>query len=303
MGPQSPEVPEDKPYGKWSWVAPVFMMFGTFVLLYSFSPPEQEATNAPTVAVSIKPLHSIVAGIMDGVSSPQLIMSGMTSPHDYALKPSDARLLEKADVIFWIGPAMEASLVKPLSIISEKSRVVAMAPNEADPHIWLDPENVITMIDDITAQLNIADPYNEDRYTQNAVRMKERIEALNIDLRQRLTTVSHKSIIVYHDAYNHFAKSFGLNIAGTFAPTPDQRPGAARISAIRQMMASGGVHCLFKEPQFDAAILTTAIEGIDGARIADLDPIGTGLTPDKDLYFNLMKSNVEAIRSCLSETP
>ncbi|MBT5307949.1 MAG: zinc ABC transporter solute-binding protein, partial [Rhodospirillaceae bacterium] len=214
-----------------------------------------------------------------------------------------ARLLEKADVIFWIGPAMEASLVKPLSIISEKSRVVAMAPNEADPHIWLDPENVITMIDDITAQLNIADPYNEDRYTQNAVRMKERIEALNIDLRQRLTTVSHKSIIVYHDAYNHFAKSFGLNIAGTFAPTPDQRPGAARISAIRQMMASGGVHCLFKEPQFDAAILTTAIEGIDGARIADLDPIGTGLTPDKDLYFNLMKSNVEAIRSCLSETP
>ncbi|MBT7355784.1 MAG: zinc ABC transporter solute-binding protein, partial [Rhodospirillaceae bacterium] len=72
---------------------------------------------------------------------------------------------------------------------------------------------------------------------------------------------------------------------------------------IRQMMASGGVHCLFKEPQFDAAILTTAIEGIDGARIADLDPIGTGLTPDKDLYFNLMKSNVEAIRSCLSETP
>lgn len=306
MAPQPPQSPDQKPYGKWSWIAPVFMVLGIAVLLYTFSPPEPESVNGPHVAVSIKPLHSLVAGVMDGVGEPQLIMSGNASPHDYALKPSDARLLENAGVIFWIGPNMELALRKSLSTASEggnKALVVQMTNNEIDPHIWLDPVKAADIVEHTAEQLILADPYNADRYRQNAARMKERLVALHADLRQRLAPVSDKPFIVFHDAYGHFAKSFGLNVAAVFTPSTDRRPGARRIANIRKLMRDMGVRCLFKEPQFDSGLLATAIEGMDWARIADLDPIGTELAVGKELYFDLMKTNVNAVLGCLSETP
>lgn len=68
------------------------------------------ATAAPDVVVSVKPIHSLVAAIMRGVGEPQLIVDGAASPHTYNLRPSNARKLEKADVVFWVGPGLEAFL-------------------------------------------------------------------------------------------------------------------------------------------------------------------------------------------------
>ncbi|MHA1597571.1 MAG: zinc ABC transporter substrate-binding protein [Alphaproteobacteria bacterium] len=303
MGSQSPEPEFKKPYGKWSWTAPVFMIVAITFLLYVYSPPEQEITNGPVVAVSIKPLHSLISGVMNGVVKPNLILSGSASPHDYALKPSDARVIADADVVFWIGPNMEESLSKPLSTVDEKTRVVQMVRNEVDPHTWLDPARAAQMVEYAAEQLSQADPYNADRYRQNAIYMTERLEALHIELRQRLAPVRHKPFIVYHDAYEHFARAFFLNVAGAFTPTTDRQPGAKRIVAIRQLMRDTGVRCLFKEPQFDAALLSTAIEGIDGARIATMDPIGAAFAAGKEQYFSLIKSNVTAVADCLAATP
>lgn len=84
------------------------------------------ATAAPDVVVSIKPVHSLVAAIMRGVGEPQLIVDGAASPHTYNLRPSNARKLEKADVVFWVGPGLEAFLEKPLEALASKATVVEL---------------------------------------------------------------------------------------------------------------------------------------------------------------------------------
>ncbi|NTE55743.1 zinc ABC transporter substrate-binding protein [Agrobacterium tumefaciens] len=84
------------------------------------------ATAAPDVVVSIKPVHSLVAAIMRGVGEPQLIVEGAASPHTYNLRPSNARKLEKADVVFWVGPGLEAFLEKPLEALASKATVVEL---------------------------------------------------------------------------------------------------------------------------------------------------------------------------------
>lgn len=84
------------------------------------------ATAAPDVVVSIKPIHSLVAAIMRGVGEPQLIVEGAASPHTYNLRPSNARKLEKADVVFWVGPGLEAFLEKPLEALATKATVVEL---------------------------------------------------------------------------------------------------------------------------------------------------------------------------------
>ena len=78
------------------------------------------------VVASIKPVHSLVAAVMDGVGTPALIVDGAGSPHTYSLKPSQARELEKADVVFWVGHQVESFLEKPLEAIASKAKTVEL---------------------------------------------------------------------------------------------------------------------------------------------------------------------------------
>ncbi|WP_159951215.1 zinc ABC transporter substrate-binding protein ZnuA [Rhizobium sp. 18065] len=84
------------------------------------------ALAAPQVVVSIKPIHSLVASIMKGVGEPALIVEGAASPHTYSLKPSNARALENADVVFWVGHGLEAFLEKPLEALPAKAKIVEL---------------------------------------------------------------------------------------------------------------------------------------------------------------------------------
>lgn len=78
------------------------------------------------VAASIKPIHSLVAAVMEGVNEPGLIVDGAGSPHNWALKPSQAQMLESANVIFWVGHEMEAFLEKPMETVGANARSVAL---------------------------------------------------------------------------------------------------------------------------------------------------------------------------------
>lgn len=92
------------------------------IALFAASP----ALAAPAVVASLKPLHSLVAGVMDGVGEPQLLVRGAASEHGYALRPSDAARIEAADIIFWIGPDMETYLTGMLDTLAADATVVEM---------------------------------------------------------------------------------------------------------------------------------------------------------------------------------
>lgn len=82
--------------------------------------------ETPDVVVSIKPIHSLVTAIMQGIGEPALIVEGAASPHTYALKPSNAAALQDADVVFWVGRGLEAFLEKPLEALGNKATVVEL---------------------------------------------------------------------------------------------------------------------------------------------------------------------------------
>ena len=78
------------------------------------------------VVASVKPVHSLVSGVMDGVGTPDLIVQGSASPHTYSLRPSQARQLEDADLVFWMGHELESFLEQPLEAIATKAHVVEL---------------------------------------------------------------------------------------------------------------------------------------------------------------------------------
>ena len=73
------------------------------------------------VVASIKPIHSLVSYLMDGVAKPDLIVDGYASPHGFAMKPSHAKMLQNADIVFWVGEDLENFLEKPLNSIAKKA--------------------------------------------------------------------------------------------------------------------------------------------------------------------------------------
>jgi len=95
----------------------------TILSLVTFIAP---ANADVKVVTSIKPLHSLASYLMDGVGKPDLIVDGYASPHGFSMKPSHAKMLQNADLIFWVGEDLENFLEKPLSSIAKKAEKIEL---------------------------------------------------------------------------------------------------------------------------------------------------------------------------------
>ena len=98
------------------------LFVSTFSLLSFFSYAQAEIK----VIASIKPIHSLVSYVMDGVGTPEILVDGSSSPHSFQLKPSHAKMLQNADIVFWIGEDLETFLETPLDSIATNARKIAI---------------------------------------------------------------------------------------------------------------------------------------------------------------------------------
>lgn len=294
--------------------------------LWLLTVPGQVRANDPLVLVSIKPVHSLVATVMRGVGEPRLLVQGGASPHNFALRPSDARLLNRAGVVFRVGPALERFLDKPLQALTGDAMVVDLAEapgiqllpareggvwgehgheaeeipdhHQTDLHLWLDPRNAMVMANAIAAALSVADPGNARTYLTNSKALLGQLADLDRDLAARLHDVQGRAFVVYHDAYQYFEARYGLRALGTVTATPGHGVGARRLASIRNAIAEQGALCVFAEPQFRPKLAEILASGT-GARMGVLDPIGAGLKPGPGLYSTLMRNLAQAAVDCL----
>lgn len=288
------------------------------------------ASAAPSVVTSIKPVHSLVAGVMEGVGEPHLLIEGFASPHGYALKPSQAFLLQGADVVFWVGDILETSLKKPMETIAAGTLRVDLvdAPglkllplregdgfgkhdhadetvhgeihgeDAIDAHIWLDPENARAMVREIAIRLSEADPENVDLYKANAAGLDLKLAELTLRISKRLEPVKQARFIVFHDAYHYFEDRFDVQAEGTILLNPEVPASAEQVASTRKRIHDAGVSCVFSEPQFDSKLADVVLEG-SSARMTVLDPLGSALASGTDLYFELLDQTADAIADCL----
>jgi zinc transport system substrate-binding protein len=288
------------------------------------------ATAQPQIVASIKPVHSLVAAVMAGVGAPELIVHGAASPHTYALRPSDATRLGRARLVFWIGPAYEAFLAKPLATLADGARIVTLADAPGvivlparkggaweedehdhghehghgagetgrDGHLWLDPRNADAMVAAIAEALAAADPPHAAAYAANAAAARQRLAALDGELAATLGPVRGVAFVVFHDAYQYLERRYGLAAAGAVAVSPEQRPGARRVSELRTRIRQLGARCVFAEPQFEPALVKTLVAET-GARTGTLDPLGADLPDGPSLYEAMMRRLAESLVRCL----
>ena len=284
------------------------------------------ASDAPRVVVSIKPIHSLASHVMAGVASPELLLNGSQSPHNFALRPSDVRKIARADLIVWVGAGLEMPLAKTLKTAKSTTGIVELLKDpkidlletreEAhwdeqshgdhrhhshtlDPHIWLSPLNAERVVQLLVSELSRVDPVNREKYYANGVKTVLKLKQLDRDIKRQIQGVRHVPYLVFHDAYQHFERRYGLNAVGSVTVSPDRSPGARHVMALRNKIKGQTVRCIFSEPQFKPKLVQMLIKD-SKVKSGVLDPLGVDLPAGKDNYFKLMRNLAASLNQCLS---
>lgn len=292
------------------------------------------AADPPRVVVTLKPLHSLAAALLEGIARPDLLLDGAASPHAQALRPSQRRALQAADVVVWVGPELEGFLVKPLSVLPDRVRLVGLlgeTPNlhrlpmadgdgdqghghgdhghedhghhgheigAYDPHIWLSPENARAIARHLAAVL--APLVDDPRLGANAAALDARLQRLQADLAARLGPVRERPFVVFHPAYTYLVEAFGLHQAGAIALAPEQGSSARHLAELRERIDETGAVCAFREPQFSER----AVAGLardTGLKLAVLDPLGVDVPAGPGAYAAILEGMAASLAACLAK--
>lgn len=361
--------------------------------------------EAPRVAVDIAPVHSLVARVMEGVGTPDLIIPSGESPHGFSMRPSSAEALQEADVVFWIGHDLTPQLEDAIETLAENASVTELLESEGvtlldfregalfeahdhgdhedhddhghddhddheheeakaeehdhdhdhdhdehaehgdddhgheeaiakdhdhahddhgeeehadhddhdhedhadheghghgdhDPHAWLSVQNGSVWLNVIAAQLSSADPDNAGAYFANAAAARDEMAALTDEVSTILDPVRGGSFIVFHDAYQYFETDFDFPASGAISFSDASDPSPARIAEVQGRIRDEGVDCVLAEPQFNAGLVATVLEGTE-ANTSIIDPLGASLEPGSALYPQLIRNMANALAECL----
>ncbi|MCW8922926.1 MAG: zinc ABC transporter substrate-binding protein [Gammaproteobacteria bacterium] len=291
-----------------------------FLALLLFTSSTIAVAKPLNIVTSIKPVHSLVTGITQGVTKPKLLMSSNQSPHHYSLRPSERRMLAKADLIFWIGPGMESMMPRLLDSLKNKNRAVSLIQTpglnlmpirqlddghgehshdhghtKLDAHFWLNTHNADILIDAISQQLIQLDPEHKQQYQSNSQRLHGQVAELRNNLQQSLSAVK-KTFLTYHDGYQYFENEFNLQNAG-FIASSEFQPGARRISELKKIIQEKNIECIFYDAPNMPPILKSLLAE-NKAKALMLDPVGTSIPPGKKLWFELMNSLARQFINC-----
>ena len=289
------------------------------------------------VVVSIKPFHSLVSSVMQGVREPALLLNGNNSPHTHSLRPSAAVKLQNADLVFWGGENLEGFLAKPIHSLAAGARVVSFEDTPGlilwpvrsvkewqkldpdsendqdhlkkqeihrlpgnDPHIWLDPLNAQKITQNLVQILSEFDPENSQTYHSNGKKTILRLSDLDIQLETKMSSVSSKPYVVFHDAFQYFEKRYQLNPIASVTVSSGHSTSVGRLIDIRKKIKNKNDLCVFTEPQFSPKLVQTVISGTD-VKKGILDPIGTSISPGPEMYFTLLNNISHSISTCLKK--
>lgn len=286
------------------------------------------------VVASIKPLGFIASAIADGVTHTEVLLPDGASEHDYALRPSDVKRLQGADLVIWVGPEMEAFMQKSVSQLPQQKQLQLAALSEVKPllmkggdddddphagghhqaqssvedhhhgeynmHIWLSPEIARLSAVAIHDKLVEIMPENRAKFDANLQKFESGLADADKQVGSVLAPLKGKGYFVFHDAYGYFEKHYGLTPLGHFTVNPEIQPGAQRLHEIRTQLVEHKAVCVFAEPQFRPAVINAVARGTN-VRSGTLDPLGIDVMPGANSYTQFLSGLANQYASCLKE--
>ncbi|MDY3974115.1 metal ABC transporter solute-binding protein, Zn/Mn family [uncultured Veillonella sp.] len=172
-----------------------------------------------------------------------------------------------------------------------------------DPHIWLNPENVMKEVDAVVAAFSEVDPSNKAYYEANGKAYKEKLQALDASYKAFAASISNKNLVVTHEAFGYLADQYGFKQKGIMGLSPDAEPTPEKMANLVDFIKSNQIKVIFSEALVNPK-LANAIGKETGVTIYTLNPV-EGLTEDQmksgDNYLTIMEKNLATLKEALAK--
>ena len=143
-------------------------------------------------------------------------------------------------------------------------------PEMHDPHVWLDPMNLVVMTDNTVAELSEVDPENAAFYRENGEALKAEIKKVNDEVAAQLKDVEGKSFVVHHPAFGYFADRFGLKQVPL--EIEGKEPGAVDMAKVVDFIKKNNAKAVFMQAQIPDSVIKSVAEETK-VRVITLDPL------------------------------
>jgi zinc transport system substrate-binding protein len=243
-------------------------------------------------------------------------------PHDLQLAPRQVVDLEEADVVLFVGGQFQPKVAeiasqRPDGSVDVLDRVElqtgdapAIAAEEGgdehggsgqDPHFWLDPVRMTSVVDEVEAALAKAAPEQAGTFRANADAYKRQLAALDREYKDGLRACARHEIVTSHAAFFYLAERYGLRHLPIAGLSPDAEPSPARLAGLARRIEADGITTVFYEALVSPRVAKTLASEAH-VTTAVLNPI-EGLTKDQiqagDNYLSVMRDNLTALRRAL----
>jgi len=302
-------------------IIPVLCLCLVVALVASACSP---AAQTPTPAIRVIAVESFLADIARHVAGQRLqietlIPLGM-DPHSYQPTPQDVARLAESQLLIINGAGFESWLAKTLenagmhgSVIEASAGLTSRKAGQdevvdpdhpGDPHFWLDPNNVITYVENIRAGLAALDPAGQAEFAGNAAAYTAQLKELDSWIRLQVQAIpaSKRLLVTNHESFGYFADRYGFTIAGTVIPSTSSEasPSARQMAALIDQIRKTGATAIFLEtganPQLASQIAQeTGAKVITNLYTHSITPSGG----DAPGYIEMMKHNVDLIVGAL----
>lgn len=295
----------------------IFRFAGLCLFVMGLSPNGLLAeASDPKIVASIAPVHALVSPLMQDIAEPELLIPADVSPHHFAMRPSDARKLKRATLLFRIGPAIEPNLDPLIEAFALESKTVNLwtkddlqaaslatdltSANDQslanDGHVWLDPRRAGDMVRKMAKALSTHFPAQLQQIGENQRALIERIEKLDRDIDQGLSDVRQVPVLTWHNSFSHFADRYGLQVIGSVTDNHDVPPSAARLRKLLEEIGQYERVCLLVEPGSNQR----ALDLLDRENIVqrEIDILGRPANDGPTSYVQLMSQILQVLRDC-----
>ena len=291
----------------------VFIKFILFSFILLVSSKILFAENGKVkVFVSILPQKYFAEKLLGEKAEVEVLIGAGMSPHTYEPLPQQMSKLSRADMFFTVGIPFEQVIINRLKNLCPKLSIVPTDENidkikmtghhhhdehqdeEAhkhemglDPHFWLDPIRVSTMVENMAKAVISVKPELANSITENLNNIKTGLTKLNDELSQKLLPFKGKTMLVFHPAFGYFATRYGM--IQKAVEIEGKEPAPRQLADLIRNCRAEGIKIIFVQKQFPVATAETISRSI-GGKVVAIDPLAED-------YINNLKAMAEAVVS------
>ena len=275
----------------------IFLIIFILISIFACSNNDNKNTSGKlTIYTSIYPIYDFTKKIGGEKIAVYNMTKAGAEPHDFEITSKDMANLSKADLFIYNGGGMEHwvdSVKNALNIKYVDSSSNINNENNLDPHFWLSPKNAKIQMENIKNGLIEIDSENKNYYQSNYNLYANRLDEIDNKIRNSLSNIKNRNLVLTHPAFGHFCKEYNLNQIAIARDEADPKAMAEIITFVK----NNNVKAIFYE-EFSSSKLVDSIAKETEIKILTLNPIESlseeNIEAGED-YFSIMEKNLVSL--------